>query len=137
MKRLSAVIAMSSFLGFAVPAAAHDMAEGIVSDEIWTMINDLLEAVDSPHLDLDLSFITMDRTITTTVQVDTSQVSEEQVEAFLTDLLEGYDELTRRALDIEVTETIDPDDPDNTGLTVTITERIGAGESQVEPVYTP
>ena len=66
MKRLSAVIAMSAFLGFAVPAAAHDMAEGIVSDEIWTMINDLLEAVDSPHLDLDLSFITMDRTITTT-----------------------------------------------------------------------
>lgn len=35
------------------PAWSHHAAEGIVSDDIWQMIDDNLEAVDSPHLDID------------------------------------------------------------------------------------
>jgi hypothetical protein len=41
------------FIVFVAPLWAHHAAEGIVSDEIWAMIDDNLVAVDSPHLDLD------------------------------------------------------------------------------------
>ena len=37
----------------AAPAFAHHAAEGIVSDDIWQMVDDNLEAMDSPHLNID------------------------------------------------------------------------------------
>jgi len=36
---------------------SHHAAEGIVSDEIWQMIDDNLVAADSPHLDIDFADI--------------------------------------------------------------------------------
>ena len=53
MKRL--VILSLMFLGivFIAPAWSHHPAEGIVSDDIWQMIDGLLEEADSPHLTLD------------------------------------------------------------------------------------
>lgn len=47
------------FLGvlFAAPVWSHHAAEGIVSDDIWQMIDDLLEAADSPHLNIDFDAI--------------------------------------------------------------------------------
>lgn len=47
------------FLGvmFTAPVWSHHPAEGIVSDDIWQMVNDNLEAVGSPHLTIDLSDI--------------------------------------------------------------------------------
>lgn len=42
------------FTVFVAPVWAHHAAEGIVSDEIWLMIDQNLEDVDSPHLDMDL-----------------------------------------------------------------------------------
>lgn len=42
---------------FAAPAWSHHAAEGIVSDDIWQMIDDLLEAADSPHLNIDFDAI--------------------------------------------------------------------------------
>jgi len=43
------------FLGvlFSAPAWSHHAAEGIVSDDIWQMIDGLLEDADSPHLSID------------------------------------------------------------------------------------
>jgi hypothetical protein len=35
------------------PAWSHHAAEGIISDDVWQMIDDNLEAVDSPHLNID------------------------------------------------------------------------------------
>jgi len=39
------------------PAWPHHAAEGIVSDEIWQMIDDNLVSADSPHLDIDFADI--------------------------------------------------------------------------------
>jgi len=57
MKRF--LISGLTFLGvlFAAPVWAHHAAEGIVSDDIWQMIDDLLEAADSPHLNIDFDAI--------------------------------------------------------------------------------
>jgi len=41
----------------AAPAWSHHAAEGIVSDEIWQMIDANLVSVDSPHLDIDFTDI--------------------------------------------------------------------------------
>ncbi len=53
MKRL--MILSLVFLGilFIAPAWSHHAAQGIVSDDIWQMIDGLLEDADSPHLTID------------------------------------------------------------------------------------
>ena len=53
MKRL--MILSLVFLGivFIAPAWSHHAAQGIVSDDIWQMIDGLLEDADSPHLSID------------------------------------------------------------------------------------
>ncbi|HEY5775837.1 MAG TPA: hypothetical protein VIS57_07120 [Xanthomonadales bacterium] len=53
MKRFS--IQTLVFLGILLvaPAWSHHAAEGIVSDDIWQMIDGLLEEADSPHLSID------------------------------------------------------------------------------------
>jgi len=53
MKRtvMTSTLFLASLL--AAPAFAHHAAEGIVSDDIWQMIDDNLEAVYSPHLNID------------------------------------------------------------------------------------
>lgn len=53
MKRL--MILSLLFLGalYIAPAFSHHPAEGIVSDDIWQMIDGLLEDADSPHLSID------------------------------------------------------------------------------------
>jgi hypothetical protein len=57
MKRMMKFDLALFFAIFVVPVWAHHAAEGIVSDEIWAMIDGNLEAVDSPHLDLTLDDI--------------------------------------------------------------------------------
>lgn len=52
MKGLSKGIALLGFV-IAAPLWAHHAAEGIVSDEIWGMIDDNLLDTDSPHLAID------------------------------------------------------------------------------------
>lgn len=42
---------------FAAPVWSHHAAEGIVSDDIWQMIDGLLEDADSPHLNIDFDDI--------------------------------------------------------------------------------
>jgi hypothetical protein len=53
MKRL--MILSLLFLGalYMSPAFSHHPAQGIVSDDIWQMIDGLLEDADSPHLSID------------------------------------------------------------------------------------
>ena len=53
MKRL--MILSLLFLGalYIAPAFSHHPAQGIVSDDIWQMIDGLLEDADSPHLSID------------------------------------------------------------------------------------
>lgn len=53
MKRL--MILSLIFLGilYVAPVWSHHPAEGIVSDDIWQMVDGLLEDANSPHLTLD------------------------------------------------------------------------------------
>jgi hypothetical protein len=64
---------MLSAVTISVQASAQHAAKGIISDELWEMINDRLEAADSPRLDLDSTM--MGNTIVTTVEVDTPPMS--------------------------------------------------------------
>ncbi len=53
MKRLTILALMFLGLLAAAPVWSHHAAEGIVSDDIWQMIDGLLEDADSPHLNID------------------------------------------------------------------------------------
>lgn len=57
MKRLMVVIAVFFTMFFVAPAWSHHPAEGIVSDDIWQMVDDLLTDADSPHLYIDFDNI--------------------------------------------------------------------------------
>lgn len=52
---IASVVSLSVLL--AAPAWSHHPAEGIVSDDIWNMVNDRLIFVGSPHLTIDFSDI--------------------------------------------------------------------------------
>ncbi len=53
MKRLMILSLMFLGILYIAPAWSHHPAEGIVSDDIWQMIDGLLEDADSPHLSID------------------------------------------------------------------------------------
>jgi hypothetical protein len=114
MKHLFATLFMLSAVTFSVQASAHHMAEGIISDELWEMIDDQLEAADSPHLDLD--FTLMGNTIVTTVEVDTTLVN---------DVLATISSVNNGRLMVSTQET-------SPNLTeIVIVEQVGSGESQI------
>ena len=114
MKNLLAALLVATAFFFSANSYAHHMAEGIISDDLWQMIDDLLEAADSPHLDLD--FELMDNAIITTMEVDTSMVN---------DIVAVIETLNNGRLLVSTTTT-------EPGLTlITIVETIGNGESQV------
>lgn len=54
MKKLIQAAVLASLLT-SVSAFAHHPAEAIVDAETWLMIDQNLQDVDSPHLDLDFS----------------------------------------------------------------------------------
>lgn len=53
MKRLMILSLVFLGIAFIAPAWSHHPAEGIVSDDIWQMIDGMLAEADSPHLTLD------------------------------------------------------------------------------------
>ena len=53
MKRYLILALMALGILAAAPAWSHHAAEGIVSDDIWQMIDGLLEDANSPHLNID------------------------------------------------------------------------------------
>lgn len=113
MKRMLLLLAFVLSLFVAAPVAAHHAASGIVSDDIWNMVDDLL--ADSPHLDLDLDSIMTDSMVISTMTVPTELVTE---------ILMGIADYNRGNLVVTATDL-------NDGTTqIVITETIGAGESQ-------
>jgi len=116
MKNIFAALLLLTGVALAGQASAHHAAEGIISDEIWQMIDDLLVAADSPHLDIDLDVIMMERTIITTIEVETTMVN---------DILATVSGINNGRLVIATQET----DP---GMTeIIIVEPVGTGESQI------
>lgn len=57
MKWKTSLGAMLLGLMFAAPVWAHHAAEGIISDDVWQMIDDNLTIVDSPHLTIEFDDI--------------------------------------------------------------------------------
>lgn len=114
MKKLFASLVLFAGISFATAVSAHHMAEGIISDDLWQMIDDMLEAADSPHLDID--FTMMGSAVVTTVEVDTM---------YVTDVLAAVASVNSGRLLVATQESGD-------GLTtVIIVEPVGAGESQI------
>jgi hypothetical protein len=132
MKRFLAAIGVASSLALAGSATAHHMATGIISDDLWQEIDETMDLVESPHLDLDLSYI--DRTIMTTIEIN---------DDFVDEALERIDEY-RNIPDPEnpsatpaIMVVVEDRDPDDGVQEITIIERVGAGESQVLPTVAP
>jgi len=104
----------------AAPVYAHQLAEGIVADDIYEMIDENL--VDSPHLALDLT------TIGAMAVVDVTMTAQDldYVLLSISDALQGQGTQVESSLEVTISE------PDDDGLvTIEIIERIGKGESQV------
>jgi hypothetical protein len=53
MKRMMKTGLAFFVAAFAGPLWAHHAAEGIISDDVWQMIDENLQEVDSPHLNID------------------------------------------------------------------------------------
>ena len=114
MKNILASLVILSSVAFAGTASAHHAATGIISDDLWQMIDDMLVAAGSPHLDLD--FEMMDNAVVTTVEVDT---------ALVTDVLATVASVNNGRLLVATQE-------DNAGqTTVIIVEPVGSGQSQI------
>ena len=116
------IAALATLIPFfvAAPVYAHHMAEGIVADDIYEMIDLNLEG--TPHLDLDLTTIGTMAVIEVTVHAD----DVDEVLDSISDALRGQGTQVESSLDVTISE------PDDDGLvTIEIIERIGKGESQV------
>lgn len=143
LKRLltSAVVAMA----ISAPVLAHHAAEGIISDDIWQMIDDMLAAADSPHLNLDFDDVMGSMAVTSVggnggdmALVTTVTVRSEDTEEFMVYVDTALDASQRIPQGSTVenpasglfVEVVDLED----GLTeITLYEPIGSGESQDDP----
>ena len=125
MRKDLALIATLIPFFVAAPVAAHHMAEGIVADDIYAMIDENLVLADSPHLELDLTTATNMTIVEVTVEAEDVAT----VVGIISDALAGQGTQVESSLDVEISE------PDADGLvTITIEESMGRGQSQVVPV---
>jgi len=130
MKTILAVVAVTFCLFVAVPASAHHMAEGIVADDIYDMIEENLEG--SPHLDLLLEDVGTGPGRMAVLSVTVMQEDVAEVLMIISDVLNGQGVQRSSSLDVDISL------PDADGLvTITVEENIGQGESQVLPMATP
>jgi hypothetical protein len=140
---LTSIAAAAVALLITAPALSHHMAEGVVTDAVYEMIEENLILTDSPHLEADLSTIGTGSDMTRVLTVTVSGGFEDEVIQALADTMgqanqeesssdqaiaRGAREVTRESsLDIEIS------DPNPDGLvTVTISEDIGQGASQMQ-----
>jgi len=141
MKNLLAVAGVVFCLTLAIPAFAHHPADGIVSDDIYEMIELNLEG--TPHLDLEFDTMgsgnDMIGAITVTVPAgddpDPDVLDEAGVLEIISEALVGDmawagatgDEMGKRQTSLRV----DISEPDEEGMvTITIYENIGNSDSQ-------
>ena len=119
MKRIIEGFAfLISLLLIATPVMAHHAAEGIVSDDIWQAIDDNLTDANSPHQDMELD---LDSMMTDDVLVSTMRVPNEAVG----ETLAIIEEEANGGVTVSTTPV------GNNFTVITITETIGAGQSQV------
>ena len=83
MKRLMVVIAVFFTMFFVAPTWSHHPAEGIVSEDIWQMVDDQLTEADSPHLSIDFDDV-MD-SMDTVMDSDGRNLAVTTITVFITD----------------------------------------------------
>jgi hypothetical protein len=140
MKTILAVVAVTFCLFVAVPASAHHAAEGIVSEEIYAMIEENLAG--TPHLDMTLDDLGTMMVVQITVPVSLVDDVIASVAAVLQNIqpdVEAGENFSSGqggpgSLSIELRYP-DPDDPDGL-VTIEIIENVGQYLSQV-PAETP
>jgi hypothetical protein len=125
---------------FSLSAWAHHAAEGIISDDIWQMVDGLLEEADSPHLTLDFDEVMGSMAVASgdngrPLLVTSIVVRDEDVDDYLVVIESVADEVNRvpsgttssERAEILTVETVELDG----GLTeILLTEPIGSGQSQ-------
>lgn len=137
MKKLIIIIAMYFVAMLPVSVWSHDAAEGIVSDEIWLMVDQLLVKSNSPHLLINLAVVPESTGRTTEISVLFYQpdLPDGYLAEFVADVTKGIATITRlnEARSSNVNSEIDvrvvDGELDDTVLVV-ITEQVGVGKSQ-------
>ncbi len=147
MKRLMILSLM--FLGIVLiaPVWSHHPAEGIVSDDIWQMVNDNLIAAGSPHLTIDFDNI-MDSMgvadcsgstdcggrvlLVTSIVVETTdlQIYMDEIEAASVEIAINRIPSGNMNSDMAATFEVVTEDLLNGMTVISIYEPVGSGESQ-------
>jgi len=144
-KLITASAALLSIL-LVAPAWSHHPAEGIVSDDIWNMINDQLVSVGSPHLTIDFNDV-MDSmavgpdadgntTLQTSIVVDSMDV-----QTYMDAINVVFDEVNRApsgktnrgtaaVLSVTETELLSANTLEPVMTVITVFEPVGMGNSQ-------
>ena len=123
MKKLSVFVAILFTTLLTAPVWSHHAAEGIISDELWAMIDDMLVDAETPHLDLILDDMGQ------SVLVISIEVEDEEVDDVLSAIGEAMVDLDRGSstISIDIVPVAD-------GVTeINIYEPIGSGMSQTIP----
>lgn len=93
MKKLMMISMMFFAILLVTPAWSHHPAEGIVSDEIWDMVDQMLVDADSPHLTIDFDNIM--ESMGSSTQVSSTVVSDDDVQYFVEAFDIAVDELSQ------------------------------------------
>ena len=134
MKRLMMVSTIFFTVLFVAPAWSHHPAEGIVSDEIWQMVDDLLVEADSPHLDLVVDDDMGQQLLVTSIVVETDEADD-----FMADINEGIDDIISAENNLEMNSV--PSDQStlennrNSAVSV-VREDLGDGTTEIS-IYEP
>lgn len=123
MKKLSVFIAILFTTLLTTPVWSHHAAGGIISDELWAMIDDMLVDADTLHLDLVLDDMGQP------VLMTSVEVEDEEVDDVLSAIGEAMVDLDRGSstISIDIVPVAD-------GVTeINIYEPIGSGMSQTIP----
>ena len=124
MKKLFAVAAMAVPMMTVAPVSAHHMAEGILSDDLYQMIEENLAG--SPHLELDLTTIGSGAATMAVITVTVPETDVDEVLETIGDVLAGEGMQYGSSLDVDISATGAED-----LVTIIVMENIGQGESQV------
>jgi len=144
MKRKLVAFAMLLGFAFALPVWAHHAAEGIISDDIWQMVDDLLTEADSPHLNIDFDDVMNSMGVTSDPDGNLSLVTSivvytQDVEVYLSYIETVADEMNRFPSGKTSSGTasvfvIETELVSNQLTEISIYEPIGMGKSQFSTI---
>lgn len=120
MKKLMTIGLVFFSILLVTPAWSHHPAEGIVSDEIWDMVDGMLVEADSPHLDIDFDG-EMDTMGNTTAVVSSVVVDDSEVGDYIEAIDIALDELSSNNREMDGARADgDRETNENSSITISI-----------------